>query len=174
MTRAAIAVLSFPELQVLEIARAEVPTTFPYVPGLLSFRETPAVLAAYERLQLKPDLLIVDGQGYAHRRRFGIACHLGVLLDIPAIGSAKSLLVGRHGQLGEERGATAELIDRREVVGMALRTRRGITPVYVSIGHRIDLPSAVRFVLDCCTRYRLPEPQRQAHIAASGPQIPSS
>jgi deoxyribonuclease V len=168
VTRAAIAVLSFPELQVVEIAQAEIPTTFPYIPGLLSFRETPAVLAAFERLTARPDLLVVDGQGYAHRRRFGIACHLGVLLDIPSIGSAKSLLVGRPGPLAEERGATAPMIDRREVVGMAVRTRQRVNPVYVSIGHRIDLPTAVRYILDCCTRYRLPEPQRHAHLAASG------
>jgi deoxyribonuclease V len=167
VTRAAVAVLSYPELRVVEIARAEVPTTFPYVPGLLSFRETPAVLAAYERLSTRPDMLIVDGQGYAHRRRFGIACHLGVLLDVPSIGSAKSLLVGRHGPLGEERGATTQLIDRHEVVGMVVRTRQKVNPLYVSIGHRIDLPTAVEYVLACCTRYRLPEPQRQAHMAAS-------
>jgi deoxyribonuclease V len=162
-----VAVLSYPELRVVEIARAEVPTTFPYVPGLLSFRETPAVLAAYERLSTRPDMVIVDGQGYAHRRRFGIACHLGVLLDVPSIGSAKSLLVGRHGPLGEERGATTQLIDRHEVVGMVVRTRQKVNPLYVSIGHRIDLPTAVEYVLACCTRYRLPEPQRQAHMAAS-------
>ena len=168
VTRAAIAVLSFPELDLIEVARIEVPTTFPYVPGLLSFRETPAVLAAYDRLQTKPELLIVDGQGYAHRRRFGIACHVGILLDVPAIGSAKSLLVGRHGSLADERGATADLIDRGEVVGQVVRTRPRVNPLYVSIGHRIDLHTAVRYVLACCTRYRLPEPQRAAHNAASG------
>jgi deoxyribonuclease V len=165
---AALVVLRFPELDVVERQVVERPVTFPYVPGLLSFRESPVALAAFAALTRPPDLLIVDGQGLAHRRRFGIACHLGVLLDIPSIGSAKSLLVGRHGPLGEERGATADLVDRREVVGMAMRTRRGVSPVYVSIGHRVDLPTAVRFVLDCCTRYRLPEPQRRAHMAASG------
>lgn len=169
VARAAIAVLSYPELAVLEVSRAEVPVRFPYVPGLLSFREAPAILAAYERLQLEPDLLIFDGQGIAHRRRFGIAAHIGLWLDKPSIGSAKSILVGRHGPLGEAAGSTADLVDRDEVVGVALRTRRGVTPVYVSVGHRIDLPTATRFVLSCCRRYRLPEPQRQAHLAASGP-----
>ncbi len=168
VTRAAVAVLSFPELTLVEVARAEVPTTFRYVPGLLSFRETPAVLTAFEQLRAKPDLLVVDGQGYAHRRRFGIACHVGVLLDIPSIGSAKSLLVGRHGPLADERGATADLVDRGEVIGQVVRTRPRVNPLYVSIGHRIDLPTAVHYVLACCTRYRLPEPQRAAHNAASG------
>ncbi|MDQ3700878.1 MAG: deoxyribonuclease V, partial [Chloroflexota bacterium] len=169
VARAAIAVLSYPELAVLEVSRAVVPVRFPYVPGLLSFREAPAILAAYERLRLEPDLLIFDGQGIAHRRRFGIASHIGLWLDKPSIGSAKSILVGRHGPLDEAAGSMADLIDRDEVVGVALRTRRGVTPVYVSIGHRIDLPTATRFVLSCCRRYRLPEPQRQAHLAASGP-----
>ncbi len=169
VARAAIAVLSYPELAVLEVSRAQAPVQFPYVPGLLSFREAPAILAAYEGLRLEPDLLIFDGQGIAHRRRFGIASHVGLWLDKPSIGSAKSILVGRHGPLDEEVGAMADLVDRGEVVGVALRTRRAVTPVYVSIGHRIDLPTAARFVLSCCRRYRLPEPQRQAHNAASGP-----
>lgn len=171
VARAAIAVLHYPQLEVVEVAVAEVPVTFPYVPGLLSFREAPAVLAAYERLSIQPDLLIVDGQGIAHTRRFGIASHLGVLLDLPAIGSAKSLLVGRHEPLGVERGATANLVHRGEIVGQAVRSRTGVNPLYVSTGHRISLASAVQFVLTCCTRYRLPEPQRQAHLAASAPTI---
>jgi deoxyribonuclease V len=169
MARAAIAVLTYPELHVTEMAMAEVPVSFPYVPGLLSFREAPAILAAYEKLAIEPDLLIVDGQGIAHSRRFGIASHLGLLLDIPSIGSAKSRLVGRHGTLAEERGATADLSDRGEVVGLVVRTRSRVNPLYVSIGHRIDLPTSAHYVLTCCTRYRLPEPQRQAHLAASGP-----
>jgi deoxyribonuclease V len=168
MARAGVAVLRYPELDVVDVGVAEVPVTFPYVPGLLSFREAPAVLAAVDKLRVQPDLLIVDGQGIAHRRRFGIASHLGLWLDIPSIGSAKSLLVGRHGPLADEPGATAELIDRGEVVGVALRTRRGVNPLYVSIGHRVDLPTAAHYVLSCCRRYRLPEPQRQAHLAASG------
>ncbi|HEX2186276.1 MAG TPA: deoxyribonuclease V [Chloroflexota bacterium] len=167
LARAAVAVLSYPDLAVVEVSRAERPVTFPYVPGLLSFREAPAILAAYEQLNLDPDLLIFDGQGIAHRRRLGIASHVGLWLDKPSIGSAKSILVGRHGPLGEEMGSMAELIDRGEVVGVALRTKRAVSPVYVSIGHRVDLPTAAQLVLSCCRRYRLPEPQRQAHLAAS-------
>jgi deoxyribonuclease V len=167
IARAAVAVLSYPELEPVEVARAEVPVTFPYVPGLLSFREAPAILAAYERLRTTPDLLIFDGQGIAHRRRFGIACHVGLWLDRPALGSAKSILVGHHLPLGQAPGSAADLVDRREVVGAAVRTRAGVAPVYVSIGHRIDLATAVRFELGCCRRYRLPEPQRRAHQAAS-------
>ena len=166
--RAAVAVLSYPELKVVETAVAEVPVTFPYVPGLLSFREAPAVLAAFEQLTAKPDLIIVDGQGLAHRRRFGIACHLGLLLDLPTIGSAKSLLVGRHADLPEEAGATVDLVDKGEVIGAVVRTRASVKPLYVSIGHRIDLPTAVDFVLKTARKYRLPEPQRAAHNAASG------
>jgi len=166
--RAAIAVLSYSALEVVETAVAEIPVAFPYVPGLLSFREAPAALAAYRRLKTTPDLLIVDGQGLAHRRRFGIACHLGLLLDLPTIGSAKSLLVGRHAPLSEEAGASADLVDKGEVIGQVVRTRAGIKPLYVSVGHRIDLATAVRFVLATCRRYRLPEPQRDAHNAASG------
>ncbi|HEU5317652.1 MAG TPA: deoxyribonuclease V [Chloroflexota bacterium] len=166
--RAAIAVLTYPALEVVETAVAEIPVTFPYVPGLLSFREAPAVLAAFEKLKAKPELLIVDGQGLAHRRRFGIACHLGVLLDVPAIGSAKSLLVGRHAPLPEEAGSVVDLVDRGEVVGAVVRTRTGVKPLYVSIGHGIDLPTAVEVILSTCRRYRLPEPQRAAHNSASG------
>jgi deoxyribonuclease V len=167
VARAAVAVLRYPELDVVDVARAVLPVRFPYVPGLLSFREAPVVLAAYGRLRVEPDLLVVDGQGIAHRRRLGIASHLGLWLDKPAIGCAKSLLLGRHRPLGNEAGATAELVDGVEVVGLALRTRPNVKPVYVSIGHRIDLPTAAAFVLRCCRGYRLPEPQRQAHRAAS-------
>jgi deoxyribonuclease V len=166
-TRAAVVVLAYPELRVLDVSLALEPTRFPYVPGLLSFREAPAVLSAFEALKVEPDLVIVDGQGIAHPRRLGIAAHLGLCLDRPTIGCAKSLLVGRHGPLGEEVGATAELVDRGEVVGAAVRTKRGVKPVYVSIGNRVDLPVAIRYVLACCRGYRLPEPQRQAHLAAS-------
>jgi deoxyribonuclease V len=167
VARAAIAVLSYPELEVLEVARAEVPVTFPYVPGLLTFREAPAILAAYARLNAEPDALIFDGQGIAHRRRFGIASHVGLWLDKPSLGSAKSILVGRYRDLGDAAGSTAELVDRGEVVGEAVRTRAGVAPVYVSLGHRFDLPGAVQLVLGSCRRYRLPEPQRRAHHAAS-------
>jgi deoxyribonuclease V len=141
--------------------------TFPYVPGLLSFREAPVVLEACERLQLSPDLFIVDGQGIAHPRRLGLASHLGLCFDRPTIGCAKSILVGRHAPVGPEVGDAAEMVDRGEVVGLALRTKSGVKPVYVSIGSGIDLSSAATWVLRCSRGYRLPEPQRQAHLAAS-------
>jgi deoxyribonuclease V len=169
VTRAAVAVLAFPSLAPLEQAVARRPTSFPYVPGLLSFRELPAVLAALEDLQRPPDLFLCDGQGIAHPRRFGIACHLGLLTDTPSLGVGKSRLVGRHGEVPEERGGWTELVDRDEVVGAVLRTRTGVKPVYVSPGHRISLASAVAMTLACTTRYKLPETTRRAHRLASGP-----
>ena len=161
-----VSVLSYPALTPVEIAHAVVPAEFPYVPGLLSFREAPAVLAAMARLTRAPDLLLVDGQGLAHPRRFGLACHLGVLLDLPAIGCAKSILVGKHGPLAAERGARAALIHQGDAVGAAVRTRTGVQPVYVSVGHRVDLAAAVTWTLQCTSRYRIPEPLRQAHLTA--------
>jgi deoxyribonuclease V len=136
---------------------------FPYVPGLLSFRELPVLAEAWERLEVKPDVLVFDGQGTAHPRRFGLACHGGLLFGVPSIGCAKSLLVGKHGPLGEERGAVAEIIHRGEVVGMAVRTRPRVRPVYVSPGHLMDLPTAVEVVLRLSPRYREPETTRHAH-----------
>lgn len=170
--RAAVAVLSFPDLQLVDSARAEIEISFPYIPGLLAFREGPVILAALERLSVEPDLLIFDGQGLAHPRRMGIATHMGVLLDVPSIGCAKSRLVGTHQEPGSSRGAYARLYDEGEVIGAVLRTRGGVNPVYVSIGHRIDLERAMDFVLRCCTRYRLPEPIRWAHRLASGERPP--
>jgi deoxyribonuclease V len=171
IARAAIAVLSFPELELVETAIARRPVTFPYIPGLLAYREAPVILDAFEKLQSAPDLLIVDGQGRAHPRRFGIACHLGVLLDMPSIGCAKSLLVGRAAAPEKRIGAWTPLIHQNEIIGAALRTKlnakRVIHPVYVSIGHRIDLETAMDFVLRCCRGYRLPETTRYAHQAAS-------
>ena len=164
----AAVVLAYPSLEVAEVRTARVRPPMPYVPGLLSFREIPVLLEALAKLTLKPDLLIVDGHGLAHPRRFGIACHLGVLFDIPAIGCAKSILVGKHGPLALRRGVTSDLKHQGEPVGSALRTRKGVTPVYVSIGHKVDLASAVRWVLACAPRFRLPEPTRLAHQAASG------
>jgi deoxyribonuclease V len=169
ITRAAVAVLSYPELELVEQAIVRRPTSFPYVPGFLSFREAPAVLDALAQLHTPPDLLICDGQGLAHPRRFGLACHIGVLADLPSIGAAKSLLTGRHGALEPRHGATAPLLDRGEIVGVALCTRAGTRPLYVSLGHRISLASAVEWVLRCTPRYRLPETTRQAHRLASGP-----
>lgn len=137
-------------------------TDFPYVPGLLSFREAPASLDALERLGTEIDLLLVDGHGVAHPRRFGLACHLGVLADLPSIGVAKSRLVGRHEEPAEERGSREALVDGDEVVGAVVRTRAGVRPVFVSVGHRVGLETAVELVLRCAPRYRLPEPIRQA------------
>ena len=168
VTRAAVAVLSFPELTLREYAIARRPTAFPYIPGLLSFREIPAVLDALQQLRSLPDLLLCDGQGRAHPRRFGIACHLGVLTGLPAIGVAKSRLIGTHAPLAEDKGARQALYDKGEVIGTVLRTRRGIRPLYISVGHRITLATAVDYVLRCTTRYRLPETTRAAHKLASG------
>lgn len=164
---AAIVVLRVPELEIVDVAEARMPLPMPYIPGLLSFREVPVALAAYARLKVEPDLIMVDGQGRAHPRRFGIACHLGVLLDKPTIGCAKSILVGTHDDLPPERGSTAPLVHRQEVVGVAVRTKNKVNPVFVSCGHRISMESAVRWVLDCARGYRLPEPTRQAHLASN-------
>jgi deoxyribonuclease V len=161
---AGIVVLSLPELQIIEQAGVRSRAEFPYVPGLLSFREAPSLLEAWDRLKTRPDVLMLDGQGIAHPRRFGIACHTGVWLDLPTIGCAKSILVGRHGELGIEAGSQAALIDRGEQVGVALRTKSKVAPVYVSPGHLIDLPSAVDLVLRSTRKYRQPEPTRQAHL----------
>jgi deoxyribonuclease V len=171
VTRAAVAVLSYPELTLVEPALARRPTTFPYIPGFLSFREVPAILDALSLLKEPPDLLLCDGQGIAHPRRFGLACHLGVLTDIPAIGVAKTLFIGKHEPLPAERGSWRPLIDRKEIVGAALRTRDGVQPVYISIGHRISLETAIEWVMRCTTKYRLPETTRHAHRLASGPAI---
>jgi len=164
--RAAVVVLSWPALEPLDQAWAEVPAAFPYIPGYLSFREGPAVLAAFERLTLWPDLVIFDGQGTAHPRRLGLACHLGLFLDLPSIGCAKSRLCGTHDPPGPARGDWAPLYDEGEVIGAALRSRPGTRPLYVSPGHRVDLPTAIGRVLDCCAGYRLPETTRRAHRLA--------
>jgi deoxyribonuclease V len=165
--RAAVVVLDYPSLTVTEHAVVETKVEFPYIPGLLSFRELPALLAAIEKLTCLPDVFVVDGHGYAHPRRFGIAAHLGVILDLPSLGCAKSVLVGRYGQLGNEAGDKTELCLEQEVIGMAVRTRQGCKPVFVSIGHRVDLESAIRLILACTRAYRLPEPTRLAHRLAS-------
>ncbi|MEK7322086.1 MAG: deoxyribonuclease V [Pseudomonadota bacterium] len=167
ITRAAVVVLSFPDLTVEEHVLARLPTEFPYVPGLLSFREVPAVLEALGQLPRLPDLLLCDGQGIAHPRRLGIASHLGVLSGLPTIGVAKSRLVGIHVPLAEEKGAAVELYDRGELVGKVLRTRDRVRPLYVSLGHRVSLETSLHYVMRCVTRYRLPEPTRQADKLAS-------
>jgi deoxyribonuclease V len=165
---AAVAVLALPELELVERAVVRRKTRFPYLPGYLSFREAPAALAALAKLRSLPDLLLCDGQGYAHPRRFGLACHLGLLADLPSIGVAKSLLVGTHGDVPQKKGSWAPLVQEGEVLGAVLRTREGVRPVYVSIGHRISLETAIERVLACTPRYRLPEPIRWAHRLASG------
>lgn len=170
ITRAAVAVLAFPSLQLEISVIARKPTCFPYVPGLLSFREVPAVLAAMEQLDILPDLLLCDGQGIAHPRRLGIASHLGLLLDVPSIGVAKTRLVGKHDEVPDKRGAWVPLRDRNETIGAVLRTRQGIKPLYISPGHRIGLESAIAWVMACLTRYRLPETTRWAHRLASEKQ----
>ena len=160
---AGIAVIDRSTMDTVDEATATAEISFPYVPGLLSFRELPILERVWERLRVRPDVLVFDGQGYAHPRRFGLACHGGVLFDVPSVGCAKTLLVGRHGALGEERGARAELVDRGEVVGVALRLRAGVKPVYVSPGHRMDVPTAVEVVLAVSAGFREPETTRRAH-----------
>ncbi len=160
--------MSFPELELIETAIASIPTAFPYVPGYLSFREVPAILAAFPQLNLTPELILCDGQGLAHPRRFGLACHLGVLLDLPTIGVAKSLLIGKHETLPTTKGSYQPLIDKGETIGVALRSRDNVKPIYISIGHKISLDTAINYVLKCLTKYRLPETTRWADKLASG------
>jgi deoxyribonuclease V len=167
VARAAVAVLSFPELELVETSLALQPVTFPYIPGLLSFREAPVVLAALSRLSAPPDLLVCDGHGFAHPRRFGLACHLGLLAALPSIGAAKSRLLGEYVPPPDERGAWQPLLDAGEVIGAVLRTRPGTKPIFISIGHRLCLETALDLILRCTTRYRIPEPTRQAHHLAS-------
>ena len=160
--RAAVVVLSYPDMRPLEEVVASRETVFPYVPGLLSFREAPAVLDALAKLRTRPDLLIFDGQGYAHPRRLGLAAHLGVYLDMPSIGCAKSRLIGRYDEPGPNPGDRSPLVDRGEVIGAVLRTKPRTNPLFISIGHKIDLDTAVAVVLRCLRGYRLPEPTRLA------------
>lgn len=168
MARAAVVVLDFEALTPVDYATATRPAVFPYVPGLLAYREGPVVLDALERLNTKPDLLIFDGHGLAHPRRLGIASHIGLLVDMPAIGCAKSRLCGQHDEPGEEPGNYAPLHHRGELIGAVLRTRRRVKPVFVSIGHRVDLETSIKYVLACGRGYRLPETTRWAHRVAGG------
>ncbi len=174
ITRAAVVVLTFPGLELADHAIARLPTRFPYVPGLLSFREMPALLAAFAQLRVQPDLILCDGQGFAHPRRFGLACHMGVACGIPAIGVAKSRLIGEHGQPMQRRGAWVPLKDRGETIGAVLRSKAHVQPLYVSVGHRVSLPLAVRYVMACTTLFRLPETTRWAHRLASGDEVADS
>ena len=168
LVKAAVVVVSYPELEPVEVSVAEAEPLLPYIPGLLSFRETPVLVKALEGLGTTPDMIIVDGQGYAHPRRFGLACHIGLITETPTIGCAKSILVGKHGELGEKRGSQAPLEHKGETIGTALRTRDRVRPVYVSVGHKVDLSGAARWVLACCRGRRLPETTRLAHLAAAG------
>ena len=168
ITRAAIAVLSFPALQLVEQGIARIKTTFPYVPGYLSFRELPAVLEALEKLTTRPDMFLCDGQGIAHPRAFGIACHLGLLTDTPSIGVAKSRLIGSYTEPGVHKGDWEYLQHDGRNIGVVLRTRSNVKPLFVSPGHRVSIPGAKDLVMACVTRYRLPETTRHAHKLASG------
>ncbi|MEM7713056.1 MAG: deoxyribonuclease V [Cyanobacteria bacterium P01_A01_bin.68] len=167
ISRAAVAVLSFPDLQLQEQTIAKRPTTFPYIPGFLSFREIPAVLDALQKINTTPDIILCDGQGLAHPRRLGIACHLGVILDMPTIGVAKSWLIGDYEEVPQEKGSWKPLIHKDETIGAVLRTRANVKPLYISSGHRISLPTAIDYVLRCTPQYRLPETTRIADKLAS-------
>ncbi len=176
MAHAAVVVLSFPGLEPVDYALGEAQpgqpgATFPYVPGFLTFREGPSVLNALENLTIWPDLFIFDGHGLAHPRRLGLASHMGILLDHPSIGCAKSRLTGNHEEPGEAVGAWVPLLDQGETIGAVVRTRVNVEPLYVSVGHRVDLPTAVSFVLQSIRGYRLPETTRYAHKVAGGAQL---
>jgi deoxyribonuclease V len=168
LARAAVVVLSYPELTLVERKVITKEVMFPYVPGLLSFRESPLIIAACEELEAIPDLILVDGQGIAHPRRLGLASHLGLLWGRPTIGCAKSRLCGKHNRVPPEPGSYAEITDNSEVIGAALCTKAHTAPLYISIGHKVDLETAITWVLRCCRGQRLPEPTRLAHLAASG------
>lgn len=165
-SHAAIVVVKFPELSLVETVTATMPTPFPYIPGLLSFREGPVLEAAFHKLQHEPDVFIFDGMGRAHPRRIGIATHMGLWLNRPTIGCGKTLLSGKYVEPGAERGAFADLVDRKEVIGAILRTRENTKPVFISVGHLADLPTSIELVMRCTPKYRLPEPIRLAHNAA--------
>ncbi len=162
MAFSGVIVYRFPELAEVERKAARRKLQFPYVPGLLSFRETPVLLAAFTRLRTEPDLILIDGHGRAHPRRFGMACHIGVLFDKPTIGCAKSLLVGEHTEPAARAGATTPLMLNGECVGAVLRTRNNVKPIYVTTGHRVSLESAVKIVVQCLDGFRIPKPTRQA------------
>jgi deoxyribonuclease V len=161
---AAVVVLELPHLVPVEEAAVTTVTRFPYIPGLLSFREAPAVLQAFEKIARWPDAVLLDGQGLAHPRRMGLACHVGLLLDLPTVGCAKSVLVGTYEEPAPEAGSSSPLLDRGEIVGAALRTKDRTSPIFVSPGHKIDLESAIALVMRCVAGHRQPEPTRQAHL----------
>ena len=153
ISKGAIAILKFPSLELVETAIVEIPTTFPYKSGYLSFREIPTILEVLKKVKITPDLILCDGQGYAHPRRFGLACHLGVILDIPTIGVAKTRLIGTHEELDINKGSWQYLKSKDEIIGAVVRTRTNVKPVYVSIGHKISLATAIDYVFQCVTKY---------------------
>jgi deoxyribonuclease V len=157
----------FPDLVPLESVYSVGEMRFPYVPGFLAFREGPILLSAFEKVRTPPDLILFDGHGYAHPKRFGIACHLGVLLDVPSIGCAKSVLVGEYRKPGQKKGSRSDLTDAGEKIGTVYRSQTGIKPIFISPGHRIDFVESVNWVTKCLGRYRIPEPIRQAHLRAN-------
>ena len=166
LARASAVILHYPDLQLVESAVAIAPINFPYIPGYLSFRELPVALLALERLNMPVDLILCDGQGFAHPRRFGLACHLGVTINIPTIGVAKSCLLGSYTTLPRARYSWVPLLDNAETIGAVARTREGTRPLFISIGHKVDLQAAIKWTFNCLTRYRLPETTRAAdHLA---------
>lgn len=164
---AAVVVLGLPGFKALEVSQVKKEVTFPYIPGLLTFREAPALLSAFEKLSLEPDVIMIDGQGIAHPQGLGLAAHVGFLLDRPTIGCAKSKLVGEYDEPGEEVGDYSSLIYQGKIVGVVLRTRKKTKPVFVSPGFKISLETALKVVTACLTGYRIPEPVRRAHILSS-------
>jgi deoxyribonuclease V len=166
VSQAAVVILTYPDFEIIETVLSHRPTPFPYIPGLLTFREGPVLEEAFQNLQHEPDVFIFDGMGIAHPRRIGIASHIGLWLQKPTIGCGKTLLVGRFGELSQEKGAYSELVDKGEIIGAAVRTRTGTKPVFISPGHLADLPTSIELIMRCTPKYRLPEPIRQAHNAA--------
>ena len=166
--RAAVVILSYPELDIVEVKTMEDQLRFPYIPGLLSFREAPLILSACQKLSVEPDILFVDGQGIAHPRRLGLASHLGLLLNTPSIGCAKSRLCGQHDTVPDEAGSFTHLLDNGEIIGAVVRSKTNVRPIFISVGHKIDLSTAIQWSINCCRGYRIPEPTRLAHIAAGG------
>ena len=167
LARAAVILMQYPELSVIEISVAQRRVQFPYRSGLLAFREGPVVLDALKGLHTRPQLLLIDGQGVAHPRRFGIACHIGLLTNLPSIGCAKTCLVGQYQAPPSDRGSFSHLTIDHEVIGAVVRTRSHVKPIYISVGHKIELSDCIRIVIECCRGYRLPEPIRRAHRAAA-------
>ncbi len=164
---ASVVVLQMPDMNILEIASARGEVDFPYIPGLLSFREAPILIKAFEQVKNTPDVIIFDGHGISHPRGMGLASHMGLVLDLPSIGCAKKILVGTHDPLGTEVGDYAPIVFKDNIVGAALRTKKNVLPVFVSPGHRMDIPSAIEIVMTTCRGYKLPEPTRQAHLSVN-------